>query len=357
MPETMTSLVVAALLICCGADLLAETDPVLMPSEFAKSPASFSGTAATPPTPAMLSALAKTVKADLAETPLEDALARLSDQLKIPVILDKQALADVGLEPSTPVSLSIQGLPADQLLNLLLKPRSLGYVFCGDTLRVTTQDEADYAMYIQMHDVADLLPPTAADAIDADDLLDLLQASLPEAMWIDYDGEGGTAQVVNRVLVVRQNHRTHVELERFLSRLREIRQDRVQQAPAQKMPVVAYPVTTAHVTKSVQKEIWSLLPEELARVIRSSIEPDSWADPDKSEMGAIWIVPNAIVIRATPTVHAQVRQFLEPFAPPKEPEPIYGGGSGFGAAGDSGAGKVSGGAGFFSTSPVPNASP
>ncbi|HEY5311852.1 MAG TPA: hypothetical protein VIK18_05010, partial [Pirellulales bacterium] len=67
-------------------------------------------------------------------------------------------------------------------------------------------------------------------------------------------------------------------------------------------------------------------PQKLAEIIRQVVAPKSWRD--KGGEGAIFAVGNALIVRQTERVHAELVRL---FKPPK-PKPTFGGGStiGFG---------------------------
>ena len=93
------------------------------------------------------------------DTPLEDVLINLADQLEIDILVDKQGLADEGfaLDQSVNFSVSRTQLTGRAALELILEPFHLVFTIRDGLLMVTTAAKGDESLEIQVYNVRDLL--------------------------------------------------------------------------------------------------------------------------------------------------------------------------------------------------------
>jgi ferric-dicitrate binding protein FerR (iron transport regulator)/tetratricopeptide (TPR) repeat protein len=90
-----------------------------------------------------LAALSNPTSLDLAETPLEMAIANLKDRCGVPFEIDKTALTNAGIRLDTPVTLHVKQVPLGEALRRLLRPLKLTFVLRGQAVLIIPDDYAD----------------------------------------------------------------------------------------------------------------------------------------------------------------------------------------------------------------------
>ncbi|MBC7817073.1 MAG: protein kinase, partial [Planctomycetaceae bacterium] len=149
-------------------------------------------------------------------TPLTDVAEWLSDQLEVPVMLDRIAFTEEGIATDAPVTLQFQGIPGDVLLSRLLKPLQLAYVIEHGLLVFTTAAKEKERLITKVYDVRDLL----ARGLHPNDPIRGLETTT-SGPWQTRDGEGGTITLfADTLLVIRQTSHNHDEVAKFLASLR-----------------------------------------------------------------------------------------------------------------------------------------
>ncbi|NOX53666.1 MAG: hypothetical protein GXP27_04370 [Planctomycetes bacterium] len=192
------------------------------------------------------------------ETPLEDCLNWISEELKLDILIDRAALAEEGVTADTPVTLEIRytRLTVATILDLILKPLGLSYLIDDGFLRVTTAVECEEAEQLRVYDCSDLigfatmLPPASlgpcapahrkvqpkskaekkpapAEAVrrsrggdPASTLVRIVQ-NTTSGPWLDFDGVGGSVLVYDGLLIVWQNQKCQREIAELLEQIRE----------------------------------------------------------------------------------------------------------------------------------------
>lgn len=171
--------------------------------------------------------------------PLGGVVRFLSEASGVNLVLDRAALAEVGVTPETPISLpAVNNVKLKSVLNALkfmLKPLQLTCFASGDVLLITSLAP----MVTRTYAVADLVVPAAGspsgpDRSDFAPLIDLIKDSVAPGSW----GEDGTSGAVespdgskgsitpfflNTSLIIRQTTEVHDQIVQRLRQLRRLR--------------------------------------------------------------------------------------------------------------------------------------
>jgi len=219
---------------------------------------------------AILEALDEPTDVEFAGVALSDAIGELSRNSRVAMLIDDKALTDLGIDAaSTEVTLHVSGLRARSALNLLLRPLELTWLIDDEVLVVTTLDDADSRLLTRLYPVGDLLQPPANDPLStptADDLVEVLAATIHPDSWADVGGPG-SIKVVRETLVVMQTYSTH---ERVARLLKELRAATAEQAVAL-APANLGPVTRTYFVSGVA-------PEALAKAVTQTVAPGTWGE-------------------------------------------------------------------------------
>jgi tetratricopeptide (TPR) repeat protein len=101
--------------------------------------------------------LKQPVTLDYVEVPLRDVAADLAARLAEPVLLDSKALAQAGIDQDRPVTASYREVPAQKALQWLLHDHDVVFTVWDDVLVITTKEEADARLVVQLHSGRGLL--------------------------------------------------------------------------------------------------------------------------------------------------------------------------------------------------------
>lgn len=153
------------------------------------------------------------------KTPLNAALASLTEQIGASITIDELAIADEGIAKDSPVSLSLTEKPLRVVMERLLDPLQLSCVIEHGQLTVTTTTSAEIEMILAVYDVRDL----TRDPREATQLMATIQR-VTNGLWDPVHGVGGYITYARPgVLVVLQTHKIHDEVLAMIERARAVR--------------------------------------------------------------------------------------------------------------------------------------
>lgn len=86
-------------------------------------------------------------------TPLAQVLSILSNDFRLPIRLDVNALEEQDIDADSPVTINSPPIPLQQLLNYVLEPLDLSYRIEGDVLLVSTKEKLDLRPTSRVYDL------------------------------------------------------------------------------------------------------------------------------------------------------------------------------------------------------------
>ena len=142
--------------------------------------------------------LAAKVTVDFSDSSLREALTWLREKQNLVVLLENDALSDIGVLPGDPVSDRLDKTPIYQFLNRL---RSLGlaWYFEDDILHITSVEGAEERLTTIPYNVGDLIDA----GYDLDTLGGLIGSVIAPSTWEDVGGPG-VVSFLGDVIFVRQ---------------------------------------------------------------------------------------------------------------------------------------------------------
>jgi uncharacterized protein YfaS (alpha-2-macroglobulin family)/TolA-binding protein len=169
-------------------------------------------------------ALAATTELQFFETPLADVVERVKRFHQIEIQVDQKALADVGIDPDTPVTRSLKDISLRTALRVMLRDLDLTYVIQDEVLLITTPEKAETMLTTIVYPVADLLKRSNEDgADDFDSLIETITAAVLPNTWDTVGGMGSIApHEDSRSLVVSQTQEVHEQIAGVLEKLRKV---------------------------------------------------------------------------------------------------------------------------------------
>lgn len=166
--------------------------------------------------------LDKPLEVELHETPLAEAARLIGQKAGLRVSLDDRALAEAGLGPALPLTVSVAGQSLASGLDIVCRHAGLGWTVAEDGLRITTAEKAAERRFVHVHEVSDL----CEEHLQA--LIDVLRVSIAPETWDSVGGPGsirpdrsdaGTFLVVSQTLAVQRQVRSLLECLRRLKAL------------------------------------------------------------------------------------------------------------------------------------------
>ncbi len=152
------------------------------------------------------------------EMPLAQALAIVSSMSGVPITIDPDALALLGLSPRAPVTVNVKDASVENLMAAIVAQRGLGIDEDEQQIIVTLPDVEREALRSIRYTVSDL----ATDAAALPALARLVERCVAPASWRSAGGQG-TIAPDNGVLVVSQVGAVHRQLVDFCEKLRVAR--------------------------------------------------------------------------------------------------------------------------------------
>ena len=175
-------------------------------------------------------ALLAATDSDFDATPLTDVIEHFTRIHHIPIVLDKKALEDASIDPTTaPVTFSLHGLTLRSTLDLVLRPLGLTWTIRSEVLFITTEEAAKDMLITKVYDVADLVRCRDEKDVpwdDYDSLIDAIETGVAPDSWADTGVGSGTVAPLAfgnvRVLIVSNTYWVHVKVARLLQDLRKV---------------------------------------------------------------------------------------------------------------------------------------
>jgi hypothetical protein len=177
----MTGLVVA---------MLAFRPPVMDDPSIVKAQAEASGTKATKTTapsdsnqrlssddPVTEGRLEKRIDADFTDLPARDALNYISDQIKVQFYIDQQSLEGASVTAETPVTLSLQNVPAEMVLDIILRQLKLDYRLLNGVVMVASAADVQAQTEVRVYRVREGM---------AEELAALIPATIDANLWSEH---------------------------------------------------------------------------------------------------------------------------------------------------------------------------
>ena len=162
-------------------------------------------------------ALAKPTAFEFAGNSLEQIVEFLGDSHQIPIFLQEDALAEVGIGLDEPIMITLSGVSLGSALDTMLQPLGLDYVVENEALKITSRDRADDVATQAVYPV----PPGYTGEQDLTNLLNLAGHRLQVGAVAD----GTDYQLLPSGLYISANRRGHARVRDLLDLLRQAAPD------------------------------------------------------------------------------------------------------------------------------------
>ena len=153
------------------------------------------------PLPARLS---KKADFQFSQTPLPEVVEIFRQEHRLPILLDRQALEEIGLEITTEISYSKSNVSVADALTELLNPHSLEWTIDHGAVIVTSKDNAENRQSTRVYRVN-----RGANAVSA--IVSLTKEIVPDS-WEETGGPGSSAVLPPHFLIISQRQLVHQQI-------------------------------------------------------------------------------------------------------------------------------------------------
>lgn len=244
-----------------------------------------------------MDALRKRVSVKFSETPLNEVVAYLGEELRIQVEIDDAALDEIGLLDNEPITLTMSGT-ASAVLKQIFGALQLTWIIQDDMLQVTTFEASEENLFAVVADTRKLL--ATGRLTDAR----LVETILNETngFWEDFDGVGGSIETAGGLTFIRQTQATIAEISVLLKDL-ETRSALPSASKAGSEPGDSNRMETRFYTAESKEDA-----EALMTALTNFVFPDKWETNGGD--GVMVEVGSKLVIRQTSEVHKAIAEFI-----------------------------------------------
>jgi hypothetical protein len=270
----------------------------------------------------VMEALSEPATIELFDTPLSEAISFLERQLDVDIFIDKRALEDAAIPTDVPVTLAMNGHPAELLLELMLRELRLAYVVRSGLIIVTTPDVAEEMLEVRVYDVGDLIAGYPGGYGMGG--MGMGGMRMGGGMFSVPSDEAGGSEETSLEAQVAQVHAeacahchqvddAHANLHRIPIHFTQLQATQVQGSPAASSGLNAPGGIGRGSTGTGQPHV-QLAPEaaamrDLIELVTTVVDVDSWQE--NGGLGTIRAYRSALVIAQTEPVHRKVQDLLD----------------------------------------------
>lgn len=274
---------------------------------------------------------------DFRETPLEDVVRMISEHCHVQAHIDAEGLGDVGYYGSMPINGSWVTGSAETVLNDVLRPLELTFVYHDEFIEITTPEREESLPITKVYPIRDLLaeqrpaepapkqtggmkfagiPARQGPPNRAEELVDLLTYSVNPESWEELGGVGSCQPFwVSDALIVTQSLLVHEKCERLLATLRR---DRQPDPPAARA-LAAQPTPALVVSYDLENDDAAAM-QVFAKSLKEEIEPGSW---DGTQC-YVRVAGSRLLVKAPPELQERIGHWIAVLLRPRPAEEVFG---------------------------------
>ena len=156
------------------------------------------------------------------DMPLHDLARMLGQQFQVNFVVQRKKLEEAAVAPDTPVTVTLENLPLESILTIVLQELELDFAVRDNVIVITTPDDLNSPANLEtrVYPVRDLLTRDEYGE-DWDSLIEMTTTIIDPVSWDEVGGPGSIDYLESKgTLVVAQTWRNHRHLERLLETLR-----------------------------------------------------------------------------------------------------------------------------------------
>lgn len=262
------------------------------------------------------------------ETPLNQVMQVLSEDYKIPLVIDTAALDAVASSPEVEVSITIGNVTLRSALELMLQNAGEGdltYIIDKEVLMITTQEEAEKRLDTRVYRVDDLTEDsrfaTAAERdAGVDQLSDVIVSTVEHESWMENGtGEGEIQFFGPGMMVISQTRRVHDQVETVLQRLRTAKAEIDSDAAEEHAAAASQPVTRSITLNDQEIADCPKTRDTIRDALQKSVDWQDEVEGVDREGLFLYVLPNRVLVRHVPDVVRQVERVVHEIVPAAQP--------------------------------------
>ncbi|KAA5539610.1 sigma-70 family RNA polymerase sigma factor [Roseiconus nitratireducens] len=162
--------------------------------------------------------LAKQVDYDFQETPLSEAVATISQDLGLPLSIDRRSMEEIGLDQDVGVTAQYPSMPAYDFLSLMLSDLDCTLNVVHNQLLVSTLEAAEDNLLSRVYWLEGLNA-----AADYQDFIQLIESNIVPGTWEALGGNSSISpfDAARPAIAVRTTYGVHRQIERVIAAFRE----------------------------------------------------------------------------------------------------------------------------------------
>jgi hypothetical protein len=167
-------------------------------------------------------ALDSEANVELVEVPLNEAIDSITQQHKIPILIDRRALEEIGLSAEEPVTIALSQIKLRNVLQLMLRELDLTYMVHGESLEVTTVEASEARLLSRIYWLEGTGFAVGNNAPGYQSIIELIQTSIIPDTWEALGGPSTMAPVTSTrpALLVSTTYKVHESIEMLFQTLR-----------------------------------------------------------------------------------------------------------------------------------------
>lgn len=295
--------------------------PVFDPQEPCKRQAPIRAFPCSPADARTRQLLEQPAKLEVESQPLDEVLAQLAKRYGVPIEIDREALARVGLGPRAPITFRLAGISLRSVLKRLLDQYDLDHRIRRGAVVVTTPEEMENWPEVVLYPVGDLLQlPQHATLVDVmgelDSLIELVTMNISPNAWEAVIGPGPSYAWPQRaVLAFEHSPAVQAQIADLFRQMRAVQAEQPTPTPDPPSPKAEARATEiiffgfpyfAGGTEEQLTPLPEIPPDALEAMIRALIAPDAWGEPNTY----LKVIAGRVVVKHRPDVVRAVDDFV-----------------------------------------------
>lgn len=300
----------------------------------------------------LMKALGEQSSIDVVDAQLQDVIQSLAERHGIPILIDERSLSEQGVDSKTPLTLNLKDRSLATIFEFLFDDLHLTYQLRDGVVMISSETIPRKDMMVVAYNVGDLI----STSVSSGQLMQAILQSVNDDQWEIINGEGGTMTMMNtgNVLLIKQTDRAHAKINEIFNQLRKNKHDPDIAANDSSTPEPKMITKDYRMPKDVAANLMTALPKlvspgkwtdtgredsptiemiaskpvienvqglvsggsdevrVLSATTNSSKNPDkNDADGSKQVQSIVSRPRSSLVIRQTPEIHRQIRDFLQ----------------------------------------------
>lgn len=164
--------------------------------------------------------------------PLSGVIDFIREEYQLPMMFDSMSFEEIAVSPDTEISIDLNNISLRSALNIITEQPGLEeacFAVINEMPMITTEEHAADSMTVRVYPTEDFVynsgairPNGASGWADYCPLVMLITDCVSPETWSEFgsDGEGEIHMIKPGIMIVTQQYRVHVEIEKLLTDLR-----------------------------------------------------------------------------------------------------------------------------------------